>query len=224
MSADDAAAALFESGLLVETEAGVELSASFRSLAAAEERAARERGPERALADADQPPPAAIREPLANAPNLLGRYVALASELPDASPERRLQLLAVVDGFFPPAPPDDGAPAAFLAVHGSRLPFLLSLYRRAVVYVWREDCPPCEGMREALEEAFPEPPSDLALLAVFGPDDPELLADEYGVTAGPTTLFAVGGAVDARLVGSHYADVVRQEVEALRNSSAPARG
>lgn len=118
----------------------------------------------------------------------------------------------VLDRFLD-AVETDGAPDAFLPVRGDRLSAALALHPAAIVYVWRHDCPACDTMRESLDEVYPEPPAEISLFAVYGPEWPELLEDEYGVVGGPTTLFVLDGAVDSRLHGAHAPDVVESEAD-----------
>lgn len=144
-------------------------------------------------------------------PMVLPEYLALAerTELDHAD---RLRALSIFDSFRDP-PPDHGAPKAFLPVSGNRLPLLVSLYEKALVYVWREDCPPCDLVKEDLDELLSTPPTELALFAVYGPDSAENLHDWYDIQAGPATLFFLRGEVDARLYGAYHTEVLETEIE-----------
>jgi hypothetical protein len=93
------------------------------------------------------------------------------------------------------------------------------------VYVWREECRPCDIVREWFEELFPEPPDDIGLYAVYGPDWAETVKEQFDVTVGPTTLFVVDGRVDCRHIGARTKASVEKEIENIRTlSSAPASG
>lgn len=146
---------------------------------------------------------------------MLASCLAVGDHVEDLPDAHRLQLLSVLDGFSDPHPRDEGAPEAFVAVTGDQLKSFLRTSKRAVVYVWRDDCPPCEVTAEDLSELFPDSPDDLALLAVFGPDYPDVM-DAFGVVGAPTILFVLDGAVDARLQGPQYPEVIENEVETLR--------
>jgi thiol-disulfide isomerase/thioredoxin len=152
-------------------------------------------------------------------PALIARYLALSSRTEEHDVVERLRLVPIVEQFFGTTP-DEGAPDAFTPVQPDQLPFLLNLYERAIVYMWRDDCEPCDLMREELESLFPDPPEDIALFAVYGPDDPRFLYEEYDVSGGPATLFMLNGEVDARLYGAHYTGVVESEIETLRSLDA----
>lgn len=143
-------------------------------------------------------------------------YLTLAhSDVADFSHVERLHILTVLDSIDRSPPPSRGAPETFLPVHGERLPFLLRLYRKAVVYVWLDECDDCDDMKVALDAVVDDYADRVALFSVYGPDCADLLREEYGVPGGPATLFFLDGDVDARLYGAHYQEVVRSEVETL---------
>lgn len=143
-------------------------------------------------------------------------YLALShSDAVDFSHVERLRVLTVLDSVGRSPPPDRGAPETFLPVHGDRLPFLLRIYRKAVVYVWLDECESCDEMAAVLDEVADDYADRVALFSVYGPDCADLLREEYGVPGGPATLFVLDGRVDARLYGAHYEELVRSEVETL---------
>jgi len=162
-------------------------------------------------------------------PEVVDRLVALGDEdlrfvaqccglaeragLPVDDLVRTVAVLAQLQGDPPRA---EGVPDPFLPVRGEQLPTLLELTRRAVVYVWQEDCEPCDVVRETFEEILDGPPEDIALFAVYGPDWAELLYEEFDVAGAPTTLFVLGGEVDSRLNGPHYSESYEGELETLR--------
>jgi hypothetical protein len=147
----------------------------------------------------------------------LARFLALDDA---ASPSLvdTLRYTLLVERFERPAPPTDGAPAGFLSLHGDQLPLALALSHRTIVYVWREDCDPCDTMRDEFEDAFGETGDDeLGLYAIYGPEAAEFLYDRYDVAGAPTTLFVLDGTVDCRLEGAHYRSVIDSEIETLRS-------
>jgi hypothetical protein len=160
----------------------------------------------------------AVADSLATAPEL-DRDVAaefLALDEFDLDDEEAVSLLVVLDRFGDDQPAEAGVPAAFTPVHGDRLVVLAALFPRAVVYVWRDDCEPCETVRADLDAVFPEPPEDVALLAAFGPRWATLLDDAYDVVGGPTMLFLRAGRPEARLVGPAPRESLENEVRLLR--------
>jgi hypothetical protein len=156
-------------------------------------------------------------------PDFLARYVALRNRTTDLSPAQALTLTVVIGQFESGVPRDDGAPAAFLAVDGADLVRLVALHERCVVYAWREDCPPCDAIRSDFDDLFgDEPPGDLLLLAVYGPDCPRLLDREFDVSGAPTTLFTLDGRVDSRFVGAPSTEGLTNEIETLRERTPPS--
>jgi hypothetical protein len=176
-----------------------------------------------ALAELTDDPTAAAALSEAADPDhgLLARYVAVGERVADLSPVQRLALATAV-GHADDPPRADGAPAAFLPVGGEDLVRLVALAPRCVVFAWRDNCTPCETVREDLDDLFAdERPDDLLLLAVYGPDCPRLLDEAFDVVGAPTTLFTLGGGVDARLVGAATREALSSEVTTLRERSLP---
>lgn len=147
----------------------------------------------------------------------LALYEVVSRIVPDGTTYgTKVQMLAILDYFLEGMPPIDGVPDRFVPVNCDRVRIFLGFCSPAVVYVWRDDCRPCSVMRANLEEAVDDLPADVALFGVFGPDCPALLHDEFGVAGGPTTLFTIDGAVDARLVGPYATEIVANEIDKLR--------
>jgi thiol-disulfide isomerase/thioredoxin len=145
----------------------------------------------------------------------LAQYCALAEWVESLSHDDLVRTVAVLAQFQEPPPRAEGAPDSFLPVRGEQLLTLLQLTRRAVVYVWQEDCEPCDLTRETFEEQL-DIPADIGLFAVYGPDWAELLYEEFDVAGAPTTLFVLDGQVDSRLNGPHYPESYKGELETLR--------
>lgn len=148
--------------------------------------------------------------------DLLASARSLAAFLPERPLEERLKLLPVVDQFAEPPPRESGAPAAFTPVTDRQLRTLLRTARMAIVYVWRDDCAPCDLMARTFDEVFPEPLEDVALLAAYGPECPEAMA-ALGVEGAPTVLFLLEGSVDTRLHGAQHPEAIEAELETLRS-------
>lgn len=141
---------------------------------------------------------------------LVMEYLAL-SQFEGLSHLERLQALTVFDTFYVPPPPTEGSPEMFLPVRGERLPFLFEMNDRAIVYIWREDCPPCEIVKDDLDEIFSRQPEDVGLFSVYGPDCSELLQERYDITGGPTTLFIEDGEIDYRVYSAPPRDLLLEE-------------
>lgn len=162
----------------------------------------------------------ALRADATAADALIARYVALRDRVADLAPARALALAVVTGHVEDGAPRTGGVPDAFLPVDGDDLTDLVSLYRRCVVFAWRENCSPCDRTREHFDELFADgSPEDVMCLAVYGPDCPRLLSEAFDVVGAPTTLFTLGGEVDARLVGLPAREALAREVETLRERS-----
>jgi thiol-disulfide isomerase/thioredoxin len=147
-------------------------------------------------------------------------YCALADRFEALAHDDLVRTVAVLRQLQGEAPRTEGAPDQFLPVHGERLSALLPLTQRGIVYVWREDCEPCDLVRETLEDLLEEDADDVALFAVYGPDAAEYLYEHYDVGGAPTTLFVVDGEVDSRLQGAHYSESYAGEIETIRERAA----
>lgn len=147
----------------------------------------------------------------------IAEYLSLA-HTDGLSQLNRLRALSLFDSLRRSIP-NAGAPEPFVPIRGVRLSRLLPLYERAIVYTWKEDCPPCDLMKEEFESIFTDPATDIALFAVYGPNWAELLHEEYDIIGGPTTLFCYKGRVDARLSGAYAKKIIQSEVEKLRTAS-----
>jgi thiol-disulfide isomerase/thioredoxin len=113
-------------------------------------------------------------------------------------------------------PKTSGVPDQFFPVFGDQLEPLLSINRLAIVYAWRESCPPCDEMRATLEEYFADEETEIARFAIFGPDWGEMLYDEYDAAVAPTTLFFCDGRLDVRMIGPKSRSRLGQEIEILK--------
>ncbi len=148
-------------------------------------------------------------------PSLLADYVIL-SERTELGHGDKLRALSIFDGLLEDAP-DEGAPKAFLPVAGDRLPLHVNLYEKAIVYIWREECPPCATLRERFDAIFDAPPADVGLFSVYGPDHARALYEWYDVSGGPAILYFIGGEVDARMYGDYERSTIETEIDKLRD-------
>lgn len=137
----------------------------------------------------------------------------------EAEPEEVLRATIVLAQLERGPPPDAGSPEAFMPVHADRLETVLHFFPKAVVYIWREDCDPCDLVREDFDEMFEEPPEDLGLLSVYGPADPDVLERAFGVPGGPTVLFVQRNRVLSRLYGAHHPATLQGEIDGLRDAT-----
>lgn len=152
-------------------------------------------------------------------PEFVALYISLEETFPDLSPEDMTALsLSLLNLYETTTPPDDGVPEAFVPLQGNRLPLVVRLCERCIVYTWRHDCAPCEQMMNSFEDLLPSPPEDIVCVAVYGPGCAELLHEEFDVVGSPTTLFVRDGEVETRLVGAHHESAIKTEIDKVRGS------
>lgn len=207
---------LFSSGVLVGEGEDVRLSAGFRSavedyesrMATFDRDALASTIREHVGTNVDVTPLTELGE---KDPRSIAELCALSEDLRTES-TTVLTLLPILWLFRTNTGPTDGVPGPFVPVAGDHLPQLSAVYSRLLVYVWLDDCPPCDSLKARLESIFDRRSGPL-LFAVYGPDHKDILAQEYGVTGGPALLFMRDGAVDTRLYGDHDDRVIASEVE-----------
>ena len=220
------AEALVQGGVLVETEDGFGVAESFtdaveRTHEAVEEldETAVEDRIEAAVDDEDQR--ALVTEVGTDDREFLALYLTLTERLPTLPAETRIRVVPLLQGFRGSPPREEGSPEAFVPIHGDRLRTVTRLFPRSIVYVYLDDCEPCDELHELFDEMFPEPPEGIELFSVYGPDYAEYLHHEYDVKGGPVTLFMLRDTVDSRVFGVRHERVFEGEVKQLRESEIP---
>lgn len=90
----------------------------------------------------------------------------------------------------------------------------------SIVYCWREDCPPCDIVKEQFEALLADDAihEEILLGAVHGRDAADFLSDRYDVTVAPTTLFCSADGIEARIVGSMARDTLASEIAILEEN------
>jgi hypothetical protein len=159
--------------------------------------------------------PADCPEAIGQRPELVAVYLSAREAEPDLSAGDLHRVTLLIDQLRRGYPPTEGAPEGFMPIHGDRLPVYASLHAKTVAYVWDHDCDPCDLMAEELGELTPETGDETALVAIFGPDNADVLYDEYGVEGAPTTLFLLNGHVDTRLFGTSPLSDIRKHLSVL---------
>lgn len=149
---------------------------------------------------------------------IIGEYRTLDRFVQTVPREELVRFLVVFDEFRRKPPRKEKSPNSFYPIHGDRLHALLPLFVRAIVYVWLDDCDPCDSMVEKYNTLFPEPSQSAILLSVYGPNWKELLEEEFNVVGGPTTLFFKNGKVDTRLQGDQYMEVIETEIDVFNGT------
>jgi len=222
MDPDSLVETLVDDGVLAASRDGYGLSEQFS--AALNERVERVRtdgfDPSSAdLSHLDRDRLDALGQAFEDDPRLLGTFWALGAFLPAVTFVDTLRVLLVLDTLKHPPERQDGVPDSFLAVRGDRLVNFFPFIQHGIVYIWREDCEPCETLVDQFEQLPAEATAGTLCLSVYGPAWAELLATEYDVVGAPTTLFVADGSVDARLLGAHPVDTVEGEIATTREGA-----
>lgn len=148
-------------------------------------------------------------------PKLAAHLCVLAERITESSFEGLIRVGLVVQALADGPPPTAGVPEGFVPIRGSQLASILRLYRQAIIYIWRQECPPCDVVRDELEELNETLIEDMGQFAVYGPECATHLQEAYDVTGGPALLFVADGAVRSRLYGAQHAEVIASEIRTL---------
>ena len=110
-----------------------------------------------------------------------------------------------------------GIPDGFLPLSVAEIETFIGQHPASLLYFWREDCPPCDVLRDELETLVRDRdlPEELGLGTVYGPEDPEVLDEEYDIAVAPTLLFCSRSGIDSRLVGTAEPAAIRTELDIL---------
>lgn len=150
----------------------------------------------------------------------LGAAMAIHDSSEALDRERSL-LAALALGRLEETEREPGVPRGFVRIESGDVDGFVGNHPAAVIYVWREDCDPCDGARENFESllADGEIPEWVGLGAVYGPDAADLIREEYQVGVAPTTLFCVDGAIDSRIVGNPGYEAFRSEIRTITEAA-----
>jgi len=102
----------------------------------------------------------------------------------------------------------------FLTLDGKELVDFLEGNAYGLVLVVKQDCDPCETIREKLSTLLHGDiiPETLPLIEISGPENRDLLMEEYDVVGAPTLLFCKGGRVEMRLVGDKHINQLKSDI------------
>lgn len=206
---------LVDGGVLVEEEAGLHITEAFLEYTSMEpvpsDATELREATDGSLDDAEASSLAAVAE---LSPAAVATYLGVAEFCSDdLSVEERAWVTMTLDCIPPNEVPEGHTPELFTPIDANHVPFVEHFFRKAIVFIWREDCRPCEAVQNDFDALLEEAPPDTALFSVFGPDAGRLLREEYDVSGGPTTLFFLDGRVDLRLIGAQYPSVLETELE-----------
>ena len=148
-------------------------------------------------------------------PRFVAQTLVLADRLNEEELNQVLGIAVVLHQSLEDSPRAEGSPEGFIPIDGEDLPMLLKVFGLSIVYIWREDCPPCDAVRDEYEVIAEALPEEVTRFAVYGPKSAELLYDEYDVEGAPVSLFMRGADVDVRHVGIHDRNTILNEAETL---------
>lgn len=145
--------------------------------------------------------------------------VAVREFAPEFTPAESLRIAFAISRVDDP-PRDAGAPDGFTPLRAHEIPLFLHQHLASIVYVWQDDCDPCDDVRETLEGLIRDAVVDerVGLAAVSGENRVEYLYNQYDVGFVPTTLFCVGDRVDSRLLGAKRRPIFEQEASIIQES------
>ncbi len=158
-------------------------------------------------------------ENVAYDPKILSRVIALRNI--DSSPSlgQTVLLSVVTQQLETEFPRTDGAPEGFVSVTGTALNTLVSTCEHCLVYVWREECEPCETVAEVLSELPTDDSRTTAVpLSVYGPDNVSMLRKKYDVVGAPTVFSTEDGRVDTAITGPAPKSKLTAELEAFEET------
>lgn len=149
-------------------------------------------------------------------------FLARVRALEDATSVTNHDVLAdvslILSWFLRSQPRQEGSPEQFLPIHGDQLPVVIQTYSPAVLYVWLDDCEPCDLIKSDFEGRLSKSiPDDVSLFSVYGPAYSEFLQERYDIVGGPMLLFVANNQIDSRLHGAHEPEVVEREMETIRD-------
>lgn len=215
-------AALIDAGVLSVTDAGdIELSPEY--LTSVDQYRQMSTDECKDAIQKQQDIPGAILDGDATDLVFLAHLCALSERIDGLSFETIIRSALVVCALDGDSLPTAGVPEGYVPIRGTQLDVVLRFYQRAIIYIWRTDCPPCDEMRDDLEALEGDLTDGVGQFAVYGPDYARHLQETYDVTGGPALLFMADGAIRSRLYGAQHSEVIRSELRTLRERPGDER-
>jgi len=217
MNRTDLFTEVIDAGILYETDAeSLALTDSFEArLDEASERVTSKDDITRETAITDEHSRQILLSLFDDDPQFVVQTIAIIEQSDNIDASTALKLSLIIDQFRRGPPPNDGSPSGFVSVHGDQLSAIRSIYPKALVYIWREDCPSCNSICDILEQVAGEVSNNTGLFSIYGPDWAAHLQETVAVVGAPTLLFLADGSVDSRLQGNHYKSVIEAELETM---------
>jgi len=150
--------------------------------------------------------------PIQTVPSFFTEYMATNEFLADddITEENRIILSIILNQFSPELPQSSGSPKIFLPIHGDRLRDIMHMFDRIVVYIWRDDCKPCDQIKNDFESLIHDESPGVFFVSVYGPEYAKYLYEEFDVVGGPTILFTEDGEIDMRIQGNYPQSAIRK--------------
>lgn len=143
--------------------------------------------------------------------------IAIKRRIDGISRESALRIAFSLRQFENP-PPTEGVPDGFTPLSKPDIEPFLDINPVSIIYVWREECDPCDSVKDHLEELHrSDVTENIGTGAIYGPDCASYLYENYEVGGAPTTLFFANGQVDSRLIGLHAKEIYESEIEILED-------
>lgn len=144
-------------------------------------------------------------------------YITLYDELEWEDNYELLRLSSILYQSLYLNPQLDGCPKGFFGVTRESLCVLPNVNPKAILYVWIEDCEPCETMKKTLGKLAETGITDVSLLSTNGNNNVEYLYERYDIASAPVTLFLHQTDVDTRYYGAVSSDALTNELEYLQS-------
>lgn len=116
-------------------------------------------------------------------------------------------------------PRSSGAPDGFTPLRAPEIPLFLQQYSVSIIYIWQDNCSPCDGVSNILTKLVNDGVVDeqVGLGAVSASNQVEFLHNQYEIGFVPTTLFCVGDQVDSRLLGGKRRVIFEKEADIIQD-------
>ena len=145
-------------------------------------------------------------------------YISIYEFMNGSSPRDIIESMIYLSYLRNGEPRSEMTPEHFIPIHGEFIEGIVPFALRAIIYVWRPNCEPCETVKSDLESMAESGSLDKVMrLSVFGPNNAVTLEKELDVVGAPTILFLSQGAVDSRLVSAPPRNAIRKEVSIIKN-------
>jgi hypothetical protein len=110
-----------------------------------------------------------------------------------------------------------GDPDYFVPSNEKILRRIVRFFPKSVIYVWKDECRPCDLVKSDLEEIFAKDYKSISLFSMPGPENSKFLYEGYDIIGAPTLLLASYGDVIYRHQGAKYKSAIESDLNKLRD-------